>query len=165
MRVFDRRFKDWIPAFAGMTATIGMFVLMVFCLQGCAMVGAGRHQTSSLSKIKLDMRAEKVQKKMGRPDAVRVGKKLVEDKNYELHEYKLYDSSCVKTLSVFVIVPVYPFCSSDTYWLHYINSELVFWGEEGDWRGTPKAFTALYGGPPIEQPKAEENPPKSSEIK
>jgi hypothetical protein len=158
MRLFDRGEGK---AFG---RTLGILLVAVF-LQGCAAVGAGRHQTSSLSKIKLDMRAEKVQKQMGRPNAVRVGKKLVEDKNYELHEYKLYDSSCVKTLSVFVIVPVYPFCSSDTYWLHYVNSELVFWGEEGDWRGTPKAFSTSYAGPPVEQPKGEESLPKSPEVK
>lgn len=118
------------------------------------MVGAGRHQTSSLSKIKLDMRVEKVSKLIGRPDIVRVGKKLAEDKNYELHEYKLYDSSCVKGISMFLVLPAFPFCASETYWLHYVNSELVFWGEEGDWRGTPKAFSALFGTPPVDPSKA-----------
>ena len=76
------------------------------------------------------------------------------------------DERDVYKRQVFVIVPVYPFCSSDTYWLHYVNSELVFWGEEGDWRGTPKAFSALYGAPPVDQPKGEDGLlPKGPDVK
>jgi hypothetical protein len=140
-------------------------VLAAVILQGCAMVTAGRHRLSSLSKIQVDNDQKTVEIFMGRPDVVRIGKRIADDKVYELHEYRLYSDACVYALSGLLIVPAYPLCSSETFWLHFVNSKLVFWGEVGDWRGIPKWFGSTYPGSTTAEPNAGQSPPKEPVIK
>jgi hypothetical protein len=134
-------------------------------LQGCSSLTAGRHTLGSLSEIDVDMDKRMVQKVMGKPNVIRVGKKLADDKSYELHEYKLYDDASVGALSWFLILPASPFLGTETFWLHYINSKLVFWGAEGDWRGAPKWFSMGYSAPAGEPLAVEQMPSKVTEPK
>lgn len=129
-------------------------------MQGCAMLSVGGHRLGSLSRIEVQMDKADVEKVLGTPNVVRVGKKLSDDKTYELHEYKLYDDAAVNTLSWFLIIPPWPFLGTQTFWLHYVNSKLVFWGDAGDWRGAPKWFSNFYVDhkPGQEQMKAMSDP-------
>jgi len=137
-------------------------VLTAVLLQGCAMMSAGRHTLTSLCGIEVDMDKRKVEKVMGKPNVVRVGKKLTDDTVYELHEYKLYDDASVGLLSWFLILPANPILATETYWLHYVNSRLVFWADEGDWRGAPKWFSSSYSAPAGGQPLLEQKSPNAS---
>jgi hypothetical protein len=144
---------------------IGCFILSAIILQGCASITAGRHRLSLLSEIDVDMDKQMIQKIMGKPKAVRVGKKISDDKIYELHEYKLYDDNAVFMLSWFLILPADVFLGTESFWFHYINSKLVFWGEEGDWRGAPKWFSTYYAQPSSGQPDAGANLPEANDTK
>jgi hypothetical protein len=128
-------------------------ILATVLLPGCAMLSAGRHTLGSMAEISVDMDKRKVEQVLGKPNVVRIGKKISDDMVYELHEYKLFDDASVSTLSWFLIIPA-SFLGTETFWLHYINSKLIFWGDEGDWRGAPKWFSAYYTAIPPSQGQA-----------
>lgn len=107
---------------------------------------AGRHKLSSLTKISLDMNRAQVRKQMGKPDVVPTAKRISDDQIYQLEEYRLYNNACLNVLAFFLIVPVYPICPTETYWLHYLGQHLVFWGKADDWQGVPKSFDKSYRG-------------------
>jgi hypothetical protein len=103
-----------------------------------------------------------VEKRMGQPNVVRIGKKVSDDTVYELHEYKLYDDFSVTALDFSLIIPAQLVLGTETYWLHYINSKLVFWGEEGNWRGAPKWFSSYYANPSAGQTGTESKAPNAA---
>jgi hypothetical protein len=126
------------------------------------MLSVGRHTLSSLNGIEVDMDKRQVEKVMGKPDVVRVGKKISDDTVYELHEYKLYNDFSVTALSCFLIIPAPMVLGTETYWLHFINSKLIFWGDEGNWRGAPKWFSSFYATPSAAQIGTESKTPNVS---
>ena len=92
--------------------------LLTLC-HGC---GTLTHKPESiLDKISVDMTKAQVSELIGRPTVVRASR-VIKDHRYEVHEYRL-----LYNLRGF----------TNTYWLHYINDRLVFWGREGDFSGAP----------------------------
>ncbi len=139
-----------------------LLVLLGMFLQGCSTLSAGKHTLGSLSEVQLAMDKQAVEKVLGKPDVVRMGKKLGDGTVYELHEYKLYSDFSVTALSFALVIPAQLVLGTETYWLHYVNSKLVFWGDEGNWRGMPKWFSSTYAAPSTEATTGEVKPPSLS---
>ena len=100
-----------------MKLRITLLFLILFCSCGPTQ--------QVLSDISINMTKQEVKQQIGKPNTVRGSITNKYGQVVEVWEYRLYQySGAVEGLS-----PYY-----DLYWLYFVDSKLVQWGQAGDWQ-------------------------------
>jgi hypothetical protein len=141
--------KFWIGGYIPKMAKYLCFLLLL--LTGCGIATPIIRSQKRLADIKPFLNEQQVKDKIGEPDTVRAYTILASDLSYSIQEYWLYPQSDALTnlaLGPFTLtlswwVPNNAFTNRVSYWLHYINGELRYWGEAGDWAGAPSEIVEI----------------------